>query len=172
MNDKLVLIILILALVLLAAVYFFLSRKEGFSRGKVIYADLDHDQVPAEPLFSRKYGLAGKPDMILRNGNQLIPVEIKSAPGQEHPYPSHLLQLAAYCLLIEEQYGIRPEYGIIQYRDKQFEIPFNESLEYKLLNRLDLMREEDPLNMLPPVCSNRRKCSRCGFRDVCESQEH
>ena len=168
MDSKAVIYLLAGILLLVASVILLLSRKRGLPSGAVIYDDLLHDGTPIRPFFSEKYGLAGKPDLIIRRGNALIPMEVKSTPGAERPYPSHILQLAAYCLLIEETFGIRPEYGIIRCRDKEFEIPYDEQLRNRLLSVMDRMREEDPANEMPPVCTNRQKCRHCGFADACE----
>ena len=167
MNEKTLFILLGAAVLLLTAVILILIRKRGLPKGTLIYDDLAHDGTPADPFYSARYGLSGKPDMILRDGDRIIPVELKHTPGRERPFPGHTLQLAAYCLLIEEHYGIRPEYGIIRYRDKQFKVPFTKELERKLLSQMEAMRMEDPEKSLPPVCSQPRKCARCGFSEVC-----
>ena len=48
---------------------------------------------------------------MLRLGNALIPVEQK--PSARRLQPSHILQVAAQCLLVEEAYGVRPPYGVV-----------------------------------------------------------
>src|SRR5262245_8429330 len=57
-----------------------------------------------ETVFSSgEYALTGKPDYILKDGTHLIPVERKSRSlGLNTPYSGEILQLAAYCLLVEE----------------------------------------------------------------------
>ncbi len=167
MNEKTIFFLAAAAVLFLIAVITILTRKRGLPKGMLIYDDLRDDGTPAKPFFSARYGLAGKPDMILRDGDRIIPVELKHSPGRDRPYPGHMLQLAAYCLLIEEHYGIRPEYGIIHYRDKQFEVPFTGELEQKLLSQMERMRAEDPIKRLPPECSLPGKCTRCGFSEVC-----
>ena len=153
---------------LLLAAVLLLRKRSGLPGGEVIYDDLSHEGSPAEVLSSSTYGIAGKPDMILRQGRTLIPVEIKSARGGERPYPSHVMQLAAYCLLIEEHYGIRPPYGILRYRDKQFEIPFTDRLTDELRMTLEKMRTEAPEKSLPAGCHGSRKCDRCGYAAYCQ----
>ncbi len=48
----------------------------------------------------------------------IVPVEIKScrSPRSGVPYPSHRVQLLAYCALVEETYGRAPPYGILCFR--------------------------------------------------------
>ncbi len=169
MSDPLKLAILIGIFILLAAVLILLSRKRGLPEGTVVYEDLIRDGITAKPLRSQRYGLSGQPDMLIRNGGQLIPVEIKRAPAGSRPYPSHVLQLAAYCLLIEEAYGSRPSYGSIRYRDGQFEVPFTKELQDDLLRMMNKIRLADPNGELPAKCGNPRKCRHCGYAHICHS---
>ncbi|MEZ4516770.1 MAG: hypothetical protein R3C44_08005 [Chloroflexota bacterium] len=56
------------------------------------------------------------------------------------PWEGQILQLAAYCLLVEENYGVQPPYGILQYKDRAFAIEYTDELEDDLLLLLDEMR--------------------------------
>lgn len=171
MNSPLYLILLIALLITAGAILLLLDRQRGLPAGKVIYEDLTRDGVPSRTLTSVKYGLTGKPDLIIQNGKELIPVEIKHAAGGERPRPSHVLQLAVYCLLIGEEYRVRPSRGIIRYRDKQFEIPFTKALENELQHTIISMRNTHPEEELPPRCSDRKKCPRCGYAQICKDIE-
>ncbi len=168
MSETLKLVLLIGALILLGALFILLSRRRGLPEGAVIYEDLVRGGIRAEPLRSSRYGLSGQPDMLIRNGKQVIPVEVKGAEGYSRPLPSHVMQLASYCLLIREHYGICPEYGIIRYRDRQFEVPFTEEMEDRLLEMMNEMRKTNLNAKFPPKCGNLRKCAHCGFAAVCE----
>src|SRR5690606_24314761 len=94
----------------------------GLPPGEVIYQDtlarLD------ETLFSRRHRLAGRPDYLLRDGEWLIPVEVKTGRTPNYPYPGQVMQCVAYCALVEEHFGVRPPYGIILFEQsgKQFTI--------------------------------------------------
>ncbi|NIV28571.1 MAG: CRISPR-associated protein Cas4, partial [Anaerolineae bacterium] len=50
---------------------------------------------------------------------------------------AHVLQLAAYCLLVEEQEGQAPAYGILKYGDRAFEVDYTVSLRDGLLRTID-----------------------------------
>lgn len=129
-------------------------------------------EYPAKTLYSEKYDLAGKPDMILKKGNERFPIEVKSSFVRDKPYPSHILQLIAYCLLIEEYYGVRPSYGILRYRNKDFQINYTKDRENSLLTQLRMMRQTDPENSdLPPVCEDSRKCRHCGYKRYCSKDQ-
>ncbi len=167
MSDTGTFALLIGAFVLLGIAVILLSRRRGLPGGRVVYEDLIRDGTRIKPLRSQRYGLSGQPDMLIRNGGDLIPVEVKSASALGRPYSPHVLQMAAYCLLTEETYGVRPPYGIIRYRDGQFEVPFTKNLEKDLLRMMDEMRAADINPGLPQRCGDSLKCRHCGFAEVC-----
>ncbi len=69
--------------------------------GELIYVD----QGDQELLVSDRYGLVGRPGYILNDGGELVPVERKSrAVSISGPHNGEILQLAAYCLLVEEHF--------------------------------------------------------------------
>lgn len=76
----------------------------------------------------------------MRRGDEITPVEVKSGRAPRRPWDSHVLQLAAYCLLVEEALGARVTQGILCYSDKQFVIPYTPALKSALLNTLTEMR--------------------------------
>ena len=99
-----------------------------------------------------------------------LPVEVKSSRAPAQPRPSHILQLAAYCLLVEECYGRCPPYGIIKYADRTFEVDYTPELEDELLATLDDMRndldhDDAPRNHDDPV-----RCQFCGYSQHCEQK--
>jgi len=96
-----------------------------------------------KPLFYQALGLTGKPDYLVQQNGQIIPVEVKSGRAPEAPYDSHIFQLASYCLLVEKTYGKRPPHGIIHYNDRDFAVDYTQELESKLLDILaDMKRDE------------------------------
>ena len=56
-------------------------------------------------VVSDAHALVGRPDYIQRMGDQLIPVERNSRQLGSGAYEGELLQLAVYCLLVEERFG-------------------------------------------------------------------
>jgi CRISPR-associated exonuclease Cas4 len=128
-----------LAFVLLsiAAVMFWLSARQrrlaGLPGGRVIYVDTSQWAKVEKPLYDRALNLTGKPDYLVQSGDVYLPVEIKSSQVHQHPYDSHIYQLAAYCLLVERTYGYRPTYGILHYTNQTFAVDFTPQLERALL---------------------------------------
>ena len=70
--------------------------RSGLPQGRLIYTDTGGWNRLERPLFSREFLLTGKPDYLVADGSDVIPVEVKSSPAPAQPYPSHTLQLAAY----------------------------------------------------------------------------
>jgi len=145
-----------------------LRQRSGLPQGRVIYNDTGALRRVERPLFSRRYRLTGKPDYLLQDGDQIVPLEVKSGAAPPQPYPSHVLQLAAYCLLVTEHHGVRPAYGIIRYRDRSFAVDFTPQLETHLLAALDSLRTDATKNDVPRSHHNPTQCAACGYRPHCD----
>jgi len=144
--------------------------RSGLPQGRVVYTDTGGWGRLERPLFSREFLLTGKPDYLVADGNDVIPVEVKSGRAPAQPYPSHLLQLAAYCLLVEECYGRRPPYGIIKYTGRAFEVDYTPALEDELLATMDLMRTNLADGDAPRSHNEPRRCQACGYRQHCDQR--
>ena len=120
------------------------------------------------PLFSRRQRLTGRPDYLVRSGEDLIPVEVKSGAAPEQPYAAHVLQLAAYCLLVEEQEGRAPPHGILKYGDRAFEIDYTPRLRAELLHALEALRRDRHARDVDRNHHQPARCQGCGYRDHCD----
>ncbi len=142
-----------------------LREVRGVKEGKIEYVDtLDEE---SKMLFSEKYGLRGRPDYILKKNGDLVPVEVKTGRVPRGPLFSHILQLAAYCLLIEDKYEQPPSYGIIKYGDIQHKIDYTEELKKTLGSKLSDMRR---IMMKGEAHRNHKrpnKCRGCSRREIC-----
>lgn len=162
-----------LVLALLALVVMWRGRRlwedAGMPDGRVIYSDTGAWYAQDEPLLAHDLKLVGKPDYLVQQADGLvIPVEVKSKTAPPQPYEGHVLQLAAYCLLVQRTYGVRPTHGILQYSDRAFSIDFTYELEETILDLLAEMREGLMESELHRDHQNPRKCRQCGFRGVCQ----
>jgi CRISPR-associated exonuclease Cas4 len=148
------------------------SRAEtGLPIGRVIYSDTRGWQAAPKPLFSRAHRLTGKPDYLVQQGSTIIPVEVKSAPAPgDGPRRGHLLQLAAYCLLVEENYRQRPKYGIVKYADRMFAVDFTEALEAELLDVIARMRDDLAREEATRSHGDAARCVHCGYRHACSER--
>lgn len=171
MDDLLWLLAgLCLASLAVAALAFWWSWRQrvgtGLPPGQVVYADTGSWNRCEKPLYAAQYQLAGKPDYVVKEGEYLIPVEIKPRRKAKEPYPSDIFQLAAYCLLVEETFG-RPPYGLLRYQEDTFRIPYTGRLRAQLLSLLSEIRRQRQAADVPPNHRDPRRCLRCGYRQVC-----
>ena len=163
------LLLIILGCVFLVISYLITQRTKRnknslhLPNGEVTYADL---HKPAKPLFSINHRLSGKPDYILHHNDLLIPVEYKSG-RYSHPATYHILQLAAYCQLIEDVEDKYVPFGWIVYPTGRFKIPFDAQLRLELQQTMDEIREKN--NNSPPERSHTfaRRCQNCSYNAVC-----
>jgi CRISPR-associated exonuclease Cas4 len=114
--------------------------------------------------------LTGKPDYLIDQNGQLIPVEVKSGRAPAAPYDAHIYQLAAYCLLVERTYGRRPTHGIIHYPDRDFAVDYTSELESALLDLLADMRRDEQKSQIDRSHEQAARCVRCGYRNACDQR--
>ena len=163
------LILFVLALILL----WISSRQRkqaGLPGGRIIYTDTRAWGEVEKPLFDAQLGLTGKPDYLVEQNGQIIPVEVKSGRAPDAPYDSHIFQVAAYCLLVQRGMGKRPPYGIIHYSDKDFAVDYTAELENRLLDTLAEMRRDEVRTSVARSHESAARCSRCGYRDLCDQK--
>ena len=159
-------------LIILAVITLLLSRsqrhKTGLPGGRVIYADINRWGSVDKPLFDPILGLTGKPDYLVEHGNTFIPVEVKSGRISQSPYDSHIFQLAAYCLLAQRVYGVRPPYGILHYTNRTLAVNYTPEMETALLNLFAELRAKEGRKPLNRSHDSPGRCRRCGYRTLCD----
>jgi CRISPR-associated exonuclease Cas4 len=155
---------LLLLLLFLLGLLLFVSAwrrraRAGFGGGRTI----SRDNVR---LASRRYGLSGRPDRIVKVRGHYIPEEKK--PGRQ-VYDAYRAQMGVYLLLIEEQYGIRPPYGVLILGDgRRVKIPNTDALRAWVLaiaTNIRQHRQRLEVTLSPP--NNPRQCLACGQRGHC-----
>ncbi|MFN3980629.1 MAG: PD-(D/E)XK nuclease family protein [Caldilinea sp.] len=150
------------------------QRATGLPAGRVTYSDTGAEHAVTQPLISRRYGLVGKPDYLVEatigGRRTMIPVEVKSRRAPIAPLPGHVLQLATYCLIIEEVYGAAPPHGILRYADKSFETPFTPELRRAVLDAAEHIRASQTAADMMRSHQERQRCAHCGYRHACGNQ--
>ena len=142
-----------------------IQSRYNIPEAKIIYTDLDK---PAKPLFSKRFKVSGKPDYIVKSKDKYIPIEIKSTAADK-PYKSHILQLAAYCLLIEEKFNVAVEFGIIEYANgSQYRITYDVPLKFEVRKTLAAMRDYLKSGAVERNHESPARCRACSFREVCK----
>ena len=133
--------------------------RRGLSHGRTL--DLD-----GRNLYSARYGLAGRPDRVFDDGGMPIPEEWKSA---RRVHDSHRAQMGVYFILLEEETGIRPLYGVIVTGDGKREVVRNtDELRARVLAIADQIRAaRKQMAEIIQVRQPPAKCRGCAVRDSC-----
>lgn len=142
-----------------------LRASHGVPSGEIEYSD----KIRAPSYFSEKYMLSGKPDYVIRKGEDYIPVEVKTGRVPKGPFFSHIVQVVAYCILVEETYGKMPPHGILEYSDHvQHPIEYDEKGKDMVLGMLADMRTMVAGEKEPYRNHKRKgKCLNCSRRAHC-----
>jgi CRISPR-associated exonuclease Cas4 len=167
-----------LAIFLLALALFLLwqARRSqhslGLPAGRIIYTDTGGWGRVEEPIYHPELHLVGRPDYLVEKGGQVIPVEVKSSRVGSAPYDAHIFQLAAYCALVDYQYGQRPAYGILHYPNRTYAIDYTPELETALLELLEEMQQTKRSKTAGPPRSHDSpaRCHACGYRNICDQR--
>jgi CRISPR-associated exonuclease Cas4 len=164
--------LIVIVLVIFAIIFFMLAsrqrRQAGIPAGRVIYADASQWGKVEKPLYDPELRLTGKPDYVVKQGAQVIPVEVKSRRAPQAPHDSHIYQLAAYCLLMEHVYRTRPTYGILHYNDKTFAIDFTDELKTSVQSVISEMQARNTRSHVARSHEDAKRCQHCGYRSVCD----
>ena len=122
---------------------------------------------PARVLRSARYGVGGKPDLLIVEKGRVAPMELKPTREAEAPWLRDVVQLAAYCLLVEETYERPAGYGYLGYANRTFRIDFTDSMRSTLLKTLADLRADLHAADVARDHDDRRRCVRCPMRARC-----
>jgi CRISPR-associated exonuclease Cas4 len=136
---------------------------------RVVYSDTGAWTRVERPLFSARHQLTGKPDYIIEDARGgTIPIEVKPNRTDHQPRASDALQLMAYGVLVEEEFGGVCSYGLLKYRNRVFQIDFTDSLRLEFFRLLQEMRVAQESDEVDRSHSELRRCRYCGYRDGCD----
>jgi len=153
----------VLVLLLVGALLIWWAVRSRYVRGLGSGETVALDNVT---LFSERLMLVGRPDRIIKKNRIHIPEEWKSSKRMNH---GHELQLGTYFLLIEEEYGERPPYGVVVLGDgSRVEVKNTEQLRSEVLSIAQGIRESQArIEEEIPVNQPAWKCRACGQRPNC-----
>jgi CRISPR-associated exonuclease Cas4 len=138
----------------------------GLPAGELVYEDADGQ---GEPLTSDQYPLVGKPDYIVKLGDgRLVPVELKlNVHDAKAPYSNHEVQIAAYCLILEDYSDVPPTHGILRYADREFTVDYTPALRRKVVRLLNEMQQCNEQQAPPLKRQKAAKCRACVYQPIC-----
>lgn len=118
-------------------------------------------------LESRRLGLTGVLDLLIKSGREYYPVEFKDSAGG--PALHHRYQLAAYCLLVEETFGVGVRWGFLYVipQRRVIPVPLTAGLRERVPSLLAAIREVVRTERMPPGTRRRGKCGDCEYRNYC-----
>ena len=138
--------------------------KKNIQQGHIAYNDLNE---PEKPFFSKMLRLSGKPDYVIKQNKYFIPIEIKTGKHNT-PKKNHIFQLAAYCQLLEENYGGFVPYGILVYNNEvQYKIPYDPKTRFELENTIKKMRYYLKSGKISINHKDFKRCKSCSMRKYC-----
>jgi CRISPR-associated exonuclease Cas4 len=164
---------LILFLVVVGAALLWLARRrtlaDGLPLGRLIYLDAERLHRLDDALYDSELDLAGRPDFVVMRKADRVPVEVKSGRAPVQPHESHVIQLAAYCHLVQVRYGTRPSHGVLKYADRAFAIDYTPALESRLRAVVEDVRQAKERQPGRSHGSAAR-CRSCGYRGQCDQR--
>ena len=164
-SDEVALVLAAVGLGLVAwAVRALSQRRRDTTLGRLVAIDAGR---PAT-LRSERFRLVGRPDALrgLDDG-RWVPIEVKSrTTPPSGPSPSHVVQVRAYCLLVEETTGAAPPYGVLRYSDGEFRVRWDARAREELLALLSELRRPYDGRATP----SRAKCARCPWFSACDAR--
>ncbi|OHT11922.1 helicase [Tritrichomonas foetus] len=125
-----------------------------------------------ENLWSFQWGLKGKIDVTLKQGDHLFPLELKSGNSNRgtSPKDSHTLQLSAYIFMMKEKYKeLAGNAGTIYYvKDSvSFQIaPHHVELLHIIMKR-NLLAHAIAHGTVPQTTANNKACTYCNGISAC-----
>ncbi len=136
-----------------------MRRRRGLGAGRTVALD-------NVTLTSRRLGLTGRPDRMIKANGTIVIEEWKSSRSV---WPSHRAQMGCYFLLIEQELRIRPTHGFIVLgdgtRQRIDNTPELTSWVLDLAGQIRAarakVRESIPVNPKPG------QCRPCGMRGHC-----
>ncbi len=123
----------------------------------------------ALPIWSKRFGLVGKADLVEFHGDMPYPVEYKS--GKHKKFQNDPLQLCAQAVCLEEMFNVVVEKGAIYWHGsrERKEVFFTDAMRGLLGSVVKAVREMLGGHKMPPPVNDKR-CKDCSLKDSCMPQ--
>jgi CRISPR-associated protein Cas4 len=114
--------------------------------------------------------LKGKIDRLEKYEDGFIPVEVKTGKApKDGVWEGHLIQIAAYMLLLENKFKKAAKEGVVDYINENAKrtVKMNPFLKEEVIKLKDKVKELLNSTQVPPMCGQEKKCEMCGIRKEC-----
>lgn len=140
-----------------------LEKRRGFKKYHLENAERTFNTW----LSSKKYGLSGRIDLLLRTEEELYPVDFKYTLRQAQK--NHFVQLAGYAVIVEDRYSLPARTGFIYLlpQEKAVEVELNEQLREELFDMVDCIRQMIQSESMPEPTDVSERCVECEYRNYC-----
>lgn len=122
-------------------------------------------------ISSDSLGLKGSIDRVeLRNQDEYVPIEIKSGkPPTRGVWPDHKIQVAAYSLLLENEYKKPVTFGYVNYIDSQLQrhVEIDDSSKKKVKEIMQAVEKLLHSDALPKIIDDKKRCDACNLKEKC-----
>lgn len=128
--------------------------------------DGDVTLLRALPLYSLRYGLVGRADIVEMRAGTPIPVEYKK--GKRRQFENDDIQLCAQALCLEEMFGVAVAEGCIYHAasKRRRQVALGDKLRRETLHTIAAVRDLLAEERVPPAVLKPR-CDGCSLRAVC-----
>lgn len=151
------------------------SDNEHTAKGTILHRNTDEKGyqtdgearlVRALPLYSEKYGLSGKADVVEIRPEEIIPVEYKK--GKRRQFENDDIQLCAQGLCLEEMFQKGVKRGFIYHAAsrRRREVVFDRSLRTETERTIESVRRLLASGAVP-AAELKPRCDGCSLRGIC-----
>ncbi len=157
-------------------VYFMKVMGIRLKKSKMVFGKESHEKLKIKAegdivynlyLESPKYGIKGVVDAIILCEDEYCPVDAKFTRF-ENPFYSWKIQLTAYAVLVEENFGVTVKKGYIYFIDekrlREVEItPEDRKALKEIVKRVERIIDGERM----PEVKKSRKCEYCEMKKIC-----
>ena len=151
------------------------SDNEHTAKGTILHKNADERGyeiigqakcLHALPLYSEKYGLNGKADIVEIRKDEIIPIEYKK--GKKREFNNDNIQIAAQALCLEEMFQTTIRRGFIYHAmsKKRREVLIDEALRIETLQTIENVRRLLQTQAIP-AAHYLPRCHGCGLFGTC-----
>ena len=151
------------------------SDNEHTAKGTILHKNADEKGyetsgaaklLRALPLYSEKYGLSGRADIVEVRAGEIIPVEYKK--GKKREFDNDNIQLTAQALCLEEMFKKPISRGFIFHATskRRREVVFDDNLRNETIAVIKAVRELLETETIP-AAELKPRCNGCSLYGTC-----